>query len=620
MTSVEHTATGRPPERATMLQRVLSVLLASVALMEAAHYAIVQHDFAGPLRALLPHIQRAMHVYLPLRSWALGRPQLAVSIVLAAIIGVLVTYRWGLLVWHNQVVSRLSGTHFSPERLAFPSTTVNLFDEIARRPKGTTFIGMTPCKGLLGLGWRWRPVYLSQVQKSMHRHTLGKTGSGKTMSVLWPAVLQDVLDGKGCLVMDAKGSNENVEVMKGIAALAKREHELKVFCLPAWNQSLFSHTYNMVYVRPRSANDAGGDPTATAERVFNVLPLGDNLYYNVQAQVMFTNLVRLLHGMVDESGHGIPFVVKDISVCLRGIGKVELWSDALNFCLDTSVDQEAARNIRAQIQQLGRDVNKCFSGLLGALDKFQAPLVNAYQPDLIFEEVLETNALVYAQLPANLFKIQAPALGRVLLQDVQQEGSLRQVFRSTKNQRAFSVVVDEFYNFADLSIIDSLNKLRDANLEFHLAHQSVADLELVSKEFATAVWDNTRTKDVLAQNNPELCEKVSKSIGTEQTVEVTVRRQQGALFTSLTTGDASSKLVETYRLHPNAIKGLARCGQGYLMNDETLKPICYGMLPRLGGDFELRAKAPSPQIGLRLYEKFIDERSSQSAKNGSTKS
>ncbi|TMA25416.1 MAG: hypothetical protein E6J78_17560 [Deltaproteobacteria bacterium] len=46
-----------------------------------------------------------------------------------------------------------------------------------------------------------------------------------------------------------------------------------------------------------------------------------------------------------------------------------------------------------------------------------------------------------------------------------------------------------------LSIIDSLNKLRDANILFTLSHQSLADLELVSKEFAQAVWENTRTKD-----------------------------------------------------------------------------------------------------------------------------
>jgi hypothetical protein len=106
------------------------------------------------------------------------------------------------------------------------------------------------------------------------------------------------------------------------------------------------------------------------------------------------------------------------------------------------------------------------------------------------------------QLPANLFRIQAPASGKVILMDVQHEGSLRQVFRESETRTAFSVTVDEFYNFADISIVDSLNKLRDANIEYTLAHQSLADLELVSREFATAVWDNTRTKDILTRTTP----------------------------------------------------------------------------------------------------------------------
>jgi hypothetical protein len=150
-----------------------------------------------------------------------------------------------------------------------------------------------------------------------------------------------------------------------------------------------------------------------------------------------------------------------------------------------------------------------------------------------------------------------------------------------------------------------LNKLRDANLEYTLAHQSLADLELVSKEFATAVWDNTRTKDILSQDNPELCDRIAKSIGTHQVRELTVRRKEGPLLTSLPTGDASSKLVEAYRLHPNAIKNLARCGQGYLLSDEGLRPLSYGMLPALSADYRLTRKAQRNIPGLRLYETFI---------------
>jgi TraM recognition site of TraD and TraG len=251
---------------------------------------------------------------------------------------------------------------------------------------------------------------------------------------------------------------------------------------------------------------------------------------------------------------------------------------------------------------------------VGALEKYQSPIVNAYAPDIIFEDVLQSNGLVYVQLPANLFRIQARALGKLILMDVQQEGSLRQVFRSERNQRPFSVIVDEFYNFADIAIIDSLNKLRDAHVHYTLAHQSLADLELVSKEFAMAVWDNTGTKDILHQDSPELCERIARSTGTHPVNELTVRRKQGPLFTSLATGEASSKTVEAYRLHPNAIKNLARCGQGYLLSDTGLKPVAYGMLPPLAANYPLARNEQGAAKGLRLYENFVATQPAQGAR------
>ncbi len=614
MASTGTTATGRPRQQIPLAARLglSSVLL--VVFCEVLVRVLAAPAFApSPVTSLVRNITGPLLTrYLAVRAWVLEHPLLTV-VLLAAVVAVLaVAIRYWLLFWHNQIVARLSGTKFDPEDSGFPLRQFDLVQEILRRPKGFYFVGLTPVRGLFGL--RWKPAYISQRQKTMHRHVIGKTGSGKTVSVLWPSVLQDAVDGKGVLVMDAKGSDENIRMMKGIAALAKREGQLKVFSLPAWNQpQLFSHTYNMVYVRPRTPSDSGGDPVATAERVFSILPLGDNQYYNTQAQIIFTNLCKLLHGMVDDRGYGLPFTLKDLAVCLKGIGNKGGWAKALQFCLQNSVDRDAAREIHSQSMRLGQDVHKCFSGIVGAIDKFLSPLVNAYDPDIIFEELLQKNGLIYVQLPANLFKIQAPAMGKVMLMDVQQEGSLRQVFRSSRNQTPFAVTVDEFYNFADLSIVDSLNKLRDANLEYTLAHQSIADLELVSKEFATSVWDNTRTKDILNQDNPELCEKVSKSIGTQQIIEKTVRMQQGALFTSLTTGDASSKLVEAYRLHPNAIKSLERCGQGYLYNDEGLVPVAYGMLPEIGCDYPLPRKDQSKARGLRLYEQFITDEDLSSA-------
>ena len=71
---------------------------------------------------------------------------------------------------------------------------------------------------------------------------------------------------------------------------------------------------------------------------------------------------------------------------------------------------------------------------------------------------------------------------------------------------------------------------------------------------------------------------------------MTVRPKVGALLTSPAPGDASSRLVEAYRLHPNAIKALARCGQGYSLSDEGLAPVAYPMMPALSADYPLPRK------------------------------
>lgn len=543
--------------------------------------------------------------WAPVRTWGLANTGEALALGLGGTLLLLLAYRSALILWRNHVVPRVAGTYFRADDQRFPATAVDVFAEIHRRPAGHTFVGLSPRR--TALGWRWKPIYLSERQRTTHRHVLGKTGSGKTESVLWPQVLQDVLDGKGCVVISGKGSDEEVSTIKGIAQVAGREADLRVFALPAWNQpDLPSHTYNMVWVDPRTPEAAGGDPVAVAERVFSVLPLGDNRYYNTQAQIMFTNLCRLLHGMMDGRGYGKPFTMRDLAVCLKGVGnKNPAWQGALDHCLERSRDQIAAREIVSQIDRLGHEIHKALSGLVGAVDKFQAPLVNAYAPDIVMRDVLEQNLVVYVQLPSNLFKIQAPSLGKVFLMDVQQEGSLRQVFRATRNQRPFSVVVDEFGRFADLSFVDSLNQLRDANLQFTVAHQSLADLELVSREFANSVWDNTRIKDVLNQDNPALCEMVAKSIGTQQEVVKTVRTEAGPLFTSLSTREASTRLVESYKLHPNRIKNLARCGQGFLYTDSTLHPVCYGQLPALRADYPLVSRPEATVAGLHLYERFI---------------
>jgi hypothetical protein len=67
-------------------------------------------------------------------------------------------------------------------------------------------------------------------------------------------------------------------------------------------------------------------------------------------------------------------------------------------------------------------------------------------------------------------------------------------------------------------------------------------------------------------------------------------------------------MVEAYRLHPNAIKAVARSGQGYLLSDSGLHPVAYGMLPPLTADYPLLRKDQRTARGLSLYETFVAHR------------
>ncbi len=73
-----------------------------------------------------------------------------------------------------------------------------------------------------------------------------------------------------------------------------------------------------------------------------------------------------------------------------------------------------------------------------------------------------------------------------------------------------------------------------------------------------------RTKIILYQNNPALCEQIAKSIGTKQTLKRTSRHSMGELVVSLDMGEQSVREVEEFRLHPNAIKSLREFGQAFI--------------------------------------------------------
>lgn len=533
--------------------------------------------------ALLPVVARKSRFAPPalrmLGEFAVSHRVLYVVVAALLFATTLLLARAAIHLWLNVLRPRISKTYTRPITHAVPFERVDLLTAISAAAKdsaraGSYFLGhyaRPPKKKLFGKPVE-RAFFVSEKQRTMHMHVLGQTGSGKSASVLFPLALQDIIAGKPVVVIDAKGSEENIRAMRNLCAVAGRTADLRIFSLPFPH---LSHTYNPLWVAPRTPeNPAGGDPLAVSERVFSVFARDmTEPFYKNSSEAFFRGIISVLHGLVDEHGYSRPFTFHDVLQCLQR-------EDVLQHCLDRTVDRDAAANVGSQIANLGQKAPQTLMGLQNLVQNYTtSPLLNVCNPDIVIDEVFERNLIVYWQLPANYYAGLTQAIGKMVLQEIQQAGSRRQIYRESMNQRHAAISIDEFYNFAYDGFIDALNKLRDANFQFLLAHQSISDLERVSKEFSGGVWDNTRTKIVLYQNNPALCEQISKSIGTHQTLKTTARRSVGALALAVDMGEQSVREVEEFRLHPNAIKSLQPFGQAYVVESNEYLPLNLGCLP-----------------------------------------
>jgi type IV secretory pathway TraG/TraD family ATPase VirD4 len=473
--------------------------------------------------------------------------------------------------------ARRAGMAFAQASYELRREPFSLRDVILRNPSPEDQV-------VLGIGPDGRPVYLTDHARSMHTHVLGQTGSGKTKSVIEPLMLQDMLRGRGVLVVDGKGSQENEERFVGMAALCGRRDDVRVFTLNPFRPS---HTYNVLHLVP----DA--DPLAVAQRVFSSFEADmDNPYYKDQARMLFQSLVCAF------AGTGKRFSMLDVAAALAS-------PEVLDDALQLSADKAAVRRIEAQYAKLGKDAEKTFTGLQAAVDRYNVPAVNAYDPDIVLEDLVDRDGLVAFFLPANYAKYLARYLGLVVFQHLQQLGALRQLDRS-RSQRPVYVYADEFYSFAYEGFTDAVNKLRDAKIAMLLAHQTFSDLEKVSPEYAKGIWDNTRNKIILYQNDPEVCERVAKALGTEKGVELTQRYSADTWLNQSAMLEASGREVDAYRCHPTRIKML-KLGQAYLAQDADFVGVNLGMVPDLPVVVPPPPKPPSGD-GLNLMDRFLGTR------------
>src|SRR5215468_334017 len=115
--------TGRSGQSVAILPRLAWALFLAFAIcVGSVRFGSNDVLNNGPLGPVVRIVVRAVLLkYWPIRVWTLDHVALVACGALGSVALIILVVRSSILLWHNEVVPRLSGTRFKAEELQFPS-------------------------------------------------------------------------------------------------------------------------------------------------------------------------------------------------------------------------------------------------------------------------------------------------------------------------------------------------------------------------------------------------------------------------------------------------------------------------------------------------------------------
>lgn len=312
------------------------------------------------------------------------------------------------------------------------------------------------------------PVALTPVDRFLHLHVLGPTGSGKSSSVLMPLISQDAAQGHGVLVLDPKGD------------LAASTYRLAL-----------SSGRSVIRFDPSRGecphfNPLSGPSDSAAEGLawsLNQISAPGHPYYAVSARVQLLHGVRVVkavHGEAADIGHVLHFF-RDTSQQRQMVMEANDAAAHQYFQEQWSRKSGASREDR--------------QGLLNRLELLWAnPAVRrvlSAPADFTWDEVLKDRWVVAAPLSLAHLGESARALGTLLWHGMAQATYRRS---PTETHPPFFAYLDEFYQWVSDDMGDFLALARGYSVGLILAHQDMGQLSDALKEAVTA---NARHRIIL---------------------------------------------------------------------------------------------------------------------------
>ena len=306
-------------------------------------------------------------------------------------------------------------------------------------------------KYFLGVSDQKQDITIDEYLLTHHMHILGPTGSGKTSLAILPLAKQTIDKGRGCCFIDFKGD----EVFKRCVQKSAKEKGKKFYYF-----SIDPNEPSVGY-NPLSS----GDIHSKVDRIMTALELvykgPASFYSNVQAMAFVELLKEMVHNQKE-----------------------------LNFSSvrDSLENPHFLRRIYVEAQEV--------KGLLAAIS-WISELKAINRSDLDLSKIIKDGDIVFFALKSQVNARLAEAVGKMLIIDLKYQAVSRK-----ETDIPYFIFIDEFQNLASPHFVDVISKVRSASFSLILSNQSRGNLSRISPAFENAIFTNTATKIIFAQEDP----------------------------------------------------------------------------------------------------------------------
>jgi hypothetical protein len=396
----------------------------------------------------------------------------------------------------------------------------------------------------LGLDDDANPHFVTAEHRNHHILISGTTGSGKT-EAMKSLAFHDLRFGRGFVFIDMKGDRALAEQIYAACLAHGRQDDFLFFSLGGE----FSHSYNPL---------ASGDAMAKRDRILSACTWSEEAFYRNEAKAALSRVLAALETRGTITAYDLYRVFDDKRIYAQ-VGKWAAPEDRPKFERDLSHWEDFCRNL---------------SGLRANLHEFASARdrLCVAHADIDFREVHARNRIVYFELNSQMRPEAARAVARMLLEDLKhQSGTLAAGDES--NRTPFSVYIDEARQAVYEGFIGFMTQCRSAGIGLTLATQSPLDFDGKDGPVTLAVTQNTATKILFCQRDPESASFCAALGGTYTTQKETTQVTDDAFGRPEATGLRSQRDADVFHGHPNDLKALPR-GRAFLVQ-EAVRAMIY---------------------------------------------